>query len=162
MWGSENIWLVALCGLSSLVGSVLYMLGGTAGWGLLTRRLGGASALTLGANVAAVVLGVWSWQYLFLLPLLWGGFALPYGASTTIEKVIKRLIFALGVTASCFMGVWAHNFSGSSWIVFGLAVVTGLGSIVLGVINPLVDATAEQFLICGLLTMYVPFLPFCK
>ena len=161
-WGTEYVWLISLAGFCGFLANVLYMLGGTAGFGLLTRRAWGSFVLTFGTNLVAVVLNCWVWQYLLLFPLLWAGFSLGYGSDDIWTKVWKRFIFACGVVASCGIGVWVHNADFPSLVVLGLAFVTGLGSVVLGVVNPWNNAPIEQYIICNLLTMYVITLPFIK
>jgi hypothetical protein len=165
MIGAENWGLVALGGVASLIASILYMIGGT------TMSFGGqkwlrryvASALLAGAaNGIAAFLQVWTWQYLLMWPCLIGGFSLGYSSDTTIGKAIKRLIFALGVLSACMIGVWAVGFTGAAWVVLGLAAVIGAGSVVLGVWNPFNNAPLEQFIICQILTMFVPFWAFIR
>ena len=160
MWGPENVWLVATMGVSSLVGSILYMLGGTSGFGgLWLRRFLGSAAIATGANVGALVLGNWHLPYLLFYVCLAAGFSLGYGADTVIAKVIRRTIFALGVLSACIVGLWATGFTMGGFVITGLATVVGLGSVVLGVVNPTTSA-AEQYLVCQLLTIFVPFWAF--
>ena len=162
MWGPENIWLIALCGLAAFIANVMYMMGGTQGFGLWWRRFLATFILMVAANGAALFMHVWHWQYLLFFPALIAGMSLGYGAKTTGGKIVKRLIFALGVTACCALGAWAHGFGAMSLVICGLSVFTGLTSIVLGVINPFNNAPLEQFLICQVLTLYVPFWAFVR
>jgi hypothetical protein len=161
-WGTEYVWLVALCGGIELIANILYMLGGTAGFGKLTRRAGAAFAATLGANIPAIVLGVWVWQYLLFFPVLFAGMSMGYGADDVLTKVIRRTVFALGVVSACLIGAWISEFSFLSIVVCGLAVFTGAGSIVLGVLNPFNNAPVEQFVISQLLLLYIPWWAFVK
>ena len=155
--GTEGWGLIALGGLLAYVSNVFYMWGGTQGFSKVWRRFIGASVLASTANFIALFMVCWSWQYLLFYPCLIGGFCLGYGGDTTTEKIIKRTIYALGVLSACFFGMWAHSFNMSSIIVFMLAVFTGLSSVVLGVTNPFVSARLEEFMVCQVLTLYIPF-----
>jgi hypothetical protein len=162
MWGTENVILVAIGGFSTFLACVAYMLGGTSGFGLWWRRFLGVFFLGCGTNLVAGMLGVWVWPYLLFFPLLGVGMSLGYGADTTIGKIIKRTIFALGVLSCCVIGMWVHTFSIFSIVIGILALLIGLGSIVLGVVNPFNNAPVEQYLICQVLTLFVPFWGFVR
>ena len=160
MWGTENVWLIAAMGFASFIASVLYMLGGTEGFaGKWLRRFLGSAILAGAANLAAVVMGSWQWPYLLFFVCLAAGFSLGYGADTTAQKILKRTIYALGVLSTCIIGLWVTGFTMGGFVIAGLATVVGLGSIVLGVINPITSA-AEQYIVCQLLTIFVPFWAF--
>ena len=156
-FGTEGWGLVAIAGASSFLANIFYMWGGTEGFGLFWRRFIGSAVLATAANGVALFLGTWAWQFLLIYPFLCIGFSLGYGGDNVFTKVIKRTIFALGVVSSCIAGLWATGFTFGGWIVTGLAVLTGLTSVVLGVTNPFHSAVAEQFLISQVLTMYIPF-----
>ena len=160
--GTENIWLIGILGGMAFVANFLYAVGGTEGFGKYWRRFIGATILGLSPSLGAVLTGVFDWRYLSVIPCLIVGFSLPYGSETTISKIIKRTVFALGVCSACFVGLWITGFSVSGWIVFGLSVTTALTSVALGVLNPFNNAPLVQFLICQVLTLYVPFWPFVK
>jgi len=165
MWGTENWGLVAFGGFLSLVSSILYMWGGTAmSWGgkKWLRRFLGSFVLAVAASVIAVVLTKWDWRYLIIYPCLATGFSLGYGADTTGVKIRKRTIFALGVLTACVVGAWIAGWTASALLVLGLCFVTGLTSVALGVWNPFNNAPLEQYLICQLLTLYVPFWAFVR
>lgn len=165
MWGTENWGLVAFGGSMSLFASILYMWGGTEmSWGgqKWLRRFLGSFILALAASVVAIVLAKWDWRYLLLYPCLWGGFSLGYGGKTTFVKVLKRTAFAFGTLTACVVGAWILQWSVSALVVLGLCFVTGLTSVVLGVVNPFNNAPLEQYLICQVLTLYVPFWAFIK
>ena len=115
MWGQEQIWLIALGGFLSFGGNVLYMMGGTAGFGKWYRRFIGAFVIASSTNIIAAVNGVWAWQYILIFPSLIGGFSLGYGANTTGEKIIKRSLFALGCIFAGIFGLWATGFTGFGW-----------------------------------------------
>lgn len=155
--GIENWIIIAIGGLCSLAASILYMLGGTSGFSKALRRFIASFILALSANIIAVVFHNWNWQLLLIFPCLAGGFSLGYGAYTIKEKIFKRTVFALGVLSACFCGLWSIGFTMFGWVVVGLAFIVGLTSVVLGVFNPFVNAPLEQYLICQLLTMFIPF-----
>jgi hypothetical protein len=163
--GSENIWLPVLGGFSAFIANVLYCVGGTKfgkrGY-LWIRRYLSSFILALSANVIALNLGAWNWKYIMMFPALFLGFSFPYSSKSFWIKIIKRTFFAFGVLSASFVGFWASGFSQEGLIIMFCAVVTGLCSILLGVFNPYVNAPLEQFLICQLLTMFIPFWGFVK
>lgn len=163
MWGSEGWGLVALGGFMAFCANVLYMWGGTEGFGdyaKLWRRLGAAFLLASAVNFIAIAIQSWAWQYLIFYPALFAGFSNGYGGDSTIIKVIRRSLYALGVSAACIAGLYATGFTGMGYLLLGLSVLTGLTSIVLGVVNPFKSARVEEFLICQVLTLYIPFWPY--
>lgn len=162
VFGTENVWLVAGGGFGAFLANVLYMLGGTEGFGLWTRRFLGMSVLALTGNIVALLLGAWLWQYLLFFPILIAGSTLGYGADSTWKKILRRTIFALAISAACLLGAWAHGFTIFSLMIVGLSFAVGLGSVILGVFNPFNNAPVEQFLICQLLTLFIPFWGFVK
>jgi len=165
MWGTENWGLVAFGGFMSFVASVLYMWGGTdMKWGgkKWLRRYLGSFVLACAAWVIAVVLSKWDWRYLLMYPALWGGFSLGYGGDTKWEKVRKRFFFALGSLLACVVGAWIAGFTGAAWAVLIVCFIVGMTSIVLGVKNPYSNAPLEQYLICQVLTLFVPFWAFVR
>ena len=169
MFGPENIWLVAIGGAAALVANILYMIGGSDmdGDGPMTgqkwlRRFIASSILALVANLIAMFMQVWHWQYLLFWPILSIGFSLGYGADTVAERVLKRTLCALAIVSCCAAGAWVHQFTAMSLIVGGLSVFSGIASVVLGVLNPFNNAPLEQFLVCQVLTLYVPFWAFVK
>jgi hypothetical protein len=160
MWGTENWGLVAIGGGASLIANILYQLGGIGNKWL--RRYVAPVILALAANLIALFLGTWAWQLILILPCLIAGFSLGYGASTTAEKILRRTIYAAGVLTACFCGLWATGFTISGWVVFGLTCLTGITSVVLGVLNPFNNARAEEFMVCQVLTLYIPFWAFVR
>lgn len=157
---TENWGLIAFSGVASLVASILYMLGGTVGFTKALRRYGATFFLAVMSNINAIVMGVWSWQFILIYPALIGGFSLGYGASTTGEKILKRTIFALGSLSAIIFGLWGLGFPVMGWLVLGLAILIGLTSVVMGVFNPFNNAPLEQYLICQVLTLFIPFISF--
>ena len=157
MWGTEQWGLVALGGFMAFISNVLYMWGGTVGFGLWWRRFAGSAVLASAASIVAIALGVWTWQYLLFYPFLILGFSLGYGGDDITMKIMKRLLFAFGVLLSCVVGLFITGFSVAGYVVAWLAFLTGLTSVVLGVWNPFKSATLEQFIISQILTLYIPF-----
>lgn len=163
--GPENIWLVALGGFAAFVANVLYAIGGTdmgGGGKKWIRRFVASFILALAANLIALYLAAWVWQYLLIFPCLAFGFSLGYGADTVIKRVIRRTVFALGVLTACIVGAWAVGFSFFAWVIVALALITGITSVALGVINPFNNAPLEQFIICQVLCLYVPWWAFVR
>lgn len=161
-WGVEGWGLVALGGTLGLISNIFYMWGGTEGFTKIWRRFVGASVLATGTNLLAILTGSWAWQYLTFYPLLMIGFSLGYGGDTTIEKIIRRSVYALGVLSCCIMGMWAVAFSTASIVVGILALITGLTSVALGVLNPFKSARLEEFMVSQVLTLYVIFWSYVK
>jgi hypothetical protein len=158
--GPENIWTVAIGGGASFIASMLYAIGGTEmsfGGKKWLRRYLGTFILALSTSVIALILGAWSWKLILIYPCLIGGMSLGYGGDTTGEKLIRRAVFASGVLMACVVGLWYVSFSVNGWIMFGLASFIGLTSVVMGVWNPFKNAPLEQYLICQVLTMFIPF-----
>lgn len=160
MWGPENIWLVAAGGFAALLCNILYMAGGTGfdgkGYKWL-RRFVGAGILGLAANLIAAAVSAWTWVYLLMIPALMVGMSLGYGGETVSEKVLKRVLCAIGILASCIIGCFAIGFTISGLAVLILAFIVGLTSIFMGVWNPFNNAPLEQFIVCQVLTLFVPF-----
>ena len=163
--GPEQIWLIAIGGFSAFLCNVLYMAGGTGfdgkGYKWLRRFLG-SSILGITANAIAMYMHVWVWQYLLMIPALIIGFSLGYGGDTTAEKVFKRTICALGILSACAIGYWATGFTAAGLGVLIMSGIVGATSIYMGVANPFNNAPLEQFLICQVLTLFVPFWAFVK
>lgn len=160
--GTENWGIVAIGGFAAFLANVFYMWGGTEGFGKWWRRFIGATVLALSANLIALFMAKWSWQFILMLPCLIAGFSLGYGGDTTIEKVIKRTVYALGVLMACVAGLYATGFTFWGFVVAGLALITGLTSVVLGVINPFTSARLEEYLVCQVLCLYVPWWAFVR
>ena len=160
MFGAEDWGIVALGGFAAFLANVLYMWGGTEMvWGgqKWLRRYLGSFVLALAASGIAFYLGVWSWKYLLMYPALAIGFSLGYGADTTMGKILRRSVFALGSLTACLVGAWAVGFTGAALLVLGVATIVGMTSVALGVWNPFKNAPLEQFLISQLLCMFIPF-----
>lgn len=130
-----------------IVGCWLYMLGGRSmKW---RRRFIGSLICATAIWVGLLLMGRFKWQALGIYPLLMIGFSLGYGAEVVFEKIIKR---GLIVACLCLSGVlMAYVLGGKAWQILPLQAFIGLGSIYLGVKNP-VQAAGEEFFVCLLLT----------
>lgn len=147
MWGREWVWLVASLGFISLVANVLYMLGGTAGYGLWTRRILASCLLGFGVSFGACVVGRWAWQFLLVTPILFLAMSLGYGGTDPYTKILNRTKFAFFCSLAHLVCLWAIGFTVIGWMVYGLACIGGLLTVFAGVINPWNEATVEQFII---------------
>lgn len=161
-WGTEGWVLVAIGGLLALVSNVMYMLGGTQGFSKLIRRFCASSILAGCACFLALANSSWNWLYLAFFPCLMLGFSMGYGGEELWYKVMRRSVYAFGVLSACVFGAWINSFSASSITVLILAAITGLTSVALGVLNPFKSARLEEFLVCQVLTLYVPFWCYIK
>lgn len=163
MWGPEQWGLVALGGFLAFLSCVLYMWGGTENVptkelaGKFWRRFLASLVLAIDANMIAYFSGTWNPKFLLIWPALIFGFCLPYGGDDTMEKFIKRGVFASGVLLASGIGLWAVAHNGHAYLVLVLQAVLGGVSIILGVFNPFKNAPLEQYLICQVLTLFVPF-----
>jgi hypothetical protein len=130
-----------------LVGCYLYMLGGRSGkW---KRRVFGSLLCSTAVWVGLLLMGRFKWPVLGLYPLISIGFSLGYGADLTLTKIVKR---GLIVAFLCLSGgLLAYILGGKAWMILPLQGFIGLGSVWLGVKNPL-HAAAEEFFVCLLLT----------
>lgn len=162
MWGQEQIWLVALGGAALLMGNILYMMGGTAGFGKWYRRFLGSLIIVSATNVIALINYKWAWQYAAMYPLLVIAFSLGYDADTLWDRLFRRTIFAAACVSVGILGLWATGFTGFGWGILAFQFLVGLGSVYLGTVNPYGNAPLEQLLICSLITMTIPFWPYIK
>ena len=166
--GPEQIWLIGILGFCAFIANFLYAMGGTDMGGSFggqkwLRRFVASSILSTAANGAALYMKDWSWQYLLMYPCLIIGFSLGYGGTDNIGlKILKRTMCALGILTSCVAGLYATGFTNSGWIVTGLAGLVGLTSVIMGVKNMWSSAVVEEFLICQVLTLFIPYWAFIK
>lgn len=160
--GTELLYVVVLGGFLAFLANVCYMLGGTQGMpgGKLWRRYAASFLLTFSVNLTGILILRWAWQYLLIWPLLTVAFHLGYGADTVAGKIARRSIYALAVSSVCFIGLWATGFTVMGWVICGLSIGAGAVSIFLGVINPYTNARVEEFLVCQVLNLFIPFWPF--
>lgn len=145
---------------ASLVGlalaSWLYMAGGRSGkW---KRRFVASFILALTVWLSSIALGNFDWKLLGIYPLLIAGFSLGYGGDTLGIKILRRSIYALGVVGS---GVaCAFILGGNAFWVLPVHVLLGVGSVCLGVKNPLHAASEETF-VCASLNLGLLMYAFC-
>jgi len=137
-------------------------MGGTDGYSKWLRRFISSAVLALSVNIIALVLSNWHWQYILTYIPLCIGFSLPYGTDSLTQKVVKRALFAFGVSNACLICLWATGFTSFGWVLVIMSFIGGLLSIVLGAINPYNNAPLEQFIICQYLTLLIPFWPFVR
>lgn len=158
--GQENIWGISIAFGLLFASVVLYMIGGTAGFGEYNkawRRFVASGLLSANAIMVSFMANSFDWRYFLMFIPIAVGFSLPYGGSSTAKKILQRTIYALGVLGACFVGLWITGFTFFGWVVMALALIIGLSSVVLGVVNPYKNAPLEQGLICLVLNMFVPF-----
>jgi hypothetical protein len=139
---------IALIGmLITAIGCYLYMLGGRSGkW---KRRFIGSIICSTAIWVESLLLGVFNFWQLLAYPLLIATFCLGYGSDILFTKIVKRFIVVLG---SLTVGVlMLLTVGGTSWMLLPLQLLIALGSVWLGVRNP-IPAAAEEFFVCLLLT----------
>jgi len=151
----DIIWLASGSGIGLVIASTLYSIGGRAK--KIIRRLGGALVLALTVNIISGFKGIWTGQLLLILPLLFAGFSMGYGADFVPMKILRRTLYMLGVCASGAIFIW--SFGGNAWWVFIPHIGIGAWSIYLGVRNP-IDAAAEEFFISMLLNLGLCMYPF--
>ena len=137
------------------VGCWFYMLGGRSGkW---KRRFVGSLICSTALWVGLVLTQQFNWWALGVYPLLIGAFCLGYGSDVPLTKILKRMIV---VAATLTTGVlMAVIIGGNAWMVLPLQAAIAMGSVWLGVKNP-ITAAAEEFFVCLLLTQCLMMYPF--
>jgi len=123
------------------------------------RRFIGSLVLATGANVIALWIACWRWEMLLVYPALCAGFSMGYGGDDFMEKLLRRTVYAAGVVGAGFVMVWAAGWSGNAITVLIVQSICGVGSIVLGIKNPL-PAAIEEVMVCIVLTLFIPIYPF--
>jgi len=130
-----------------LVGCYLYMLGGRSGkW---KRRVLGAILCSGAVWTGLLLMGRFKWASFGLFPLISAAFSLGYGSDTLWPKIVKRSLIVAFLCLSGALLAWILG--GKAWMILPLQGFIGLGSVWLGVKNP-VHAAAEEFFVCLLLT----------
>lgn len=152
-------WIGSGSGLGLLIASTLYWIGGRDGTSKLWRRLGGAFILALTVNLSSLFLGNWEIIYLLVFPCLFAGFSMGYGGDNLLAKIIRRTLYAIGVTGSGL--IFAFTIGGAAWGIFIFHAIIGLTSVWLGVRNPF-HAVAEEWAICMVLNLGLIFYPFVR
>ena len=130
------------------IGNWLYMVGGRGQkW---VRRFIGALLCVTAVCVEALWAHVFSFWMLIDYPLTILSFHLGYGSDRLGTKIAKR---SLVVAASLLSGVlMCIVIGGKAWLILPLHAFVGLGSIYLGVVNP-IQAAPEEFFVCALLRL---------
>ena len=154
-----NEYIIGYTAFGSLVGMstacLFYMLGGRDGkW---KRRFIGSLILSTTVCTSALVMHRFSWWLVLTYPALATGFSLGYGGDTTMQKVVKRAIYAGAVMSSGV--VCSVVMQGNAWMVLVPHIGIGLWSIWLGVKNPL-QAAAEETFVCASLSLGLVMYPF--
>lgn len=133
----------------------LYMIGGRAN--KIIRRLGAALVLAVTVNLLSVAMGKWHPLMIAILPSLFAGFSMGYGANVGYLKFVRRLLYCLGV---CSAGaIMALALGGNAWMILPLHIGVGLWTIFLGLKNPTLAASEEVF-VCALLNIGIIIYPF--
>jgi len=151
----EVTYLVGGVGLGLVIASFLYALGGR--HNKLWRRLGSALVLSLTVIIATIFKSLWDIRLLIIFPLLFIGFSVGYGAEHLSFKLLRRTIYALGVSLSGGIFIWILGSKALFILIPHIGV--GLWSVYLGVKNP-IDAPAEEFFVCLLLNAGLCMYPF--
>ena len=122
-----------------------WMLGGRKG--KYKRRYIGSAIQTAGINIISIALGTWVWQFLASVVPEIISRSLGYGGDTTSEKIMRRTVFALGsLGVGCFLA-WGVGFTGKAITILICQAIASVGSIILGVKNPL-PASCEEVFVC--------------
>ena len=159
--------IVGLKGIVALlfvvVACFFYMWGGRdplQPWmGKWIRRFIGSLILASGANLMALWIDCWVWQMLLVYPALCIGFSMGYGGDTFLEKLLRRTAYAFGVLGGGLVMVWATGWAGGAVTLLIVQSICAVGSIIMGLKNPL-PAAIEEVVVCFLLTVFIPFYPF--
>lgn len=127
------------------IDSFFWMWGGRDGkW---KRRFVGSAIQTLGLNIISLILNTWVWQYLITLVSEIVSRIMGYGGDTISQKIIRRLVFALGSLGTGAILAWGLGFSTAAIIVLICQFIASIVSIILGVKNP-VPAAVEEVFVC--------------
>lgn len=139
------------------IASWFYMWGGRSGkW---KRRFIGSLIAASAIWIESLILGVFNFLHLLAYPILITVFSLGYGAEIPLEKIIKRLIVVIG---SLGVGIlMCLTLGGNAWWILPIQVLIAIGSVILGVKNP-IPAAAEEFFVCFLLTFTNIMYPFVR
>ena len=142
-----------LAGLKILLLAVFAYLYGRGGISHnVIRRWIGTAILTAGIVGFSLWQGTFHWLYLAYYPLLSGSLTLPYGASTTWGKILKRFLYGAACATAALPLVFGSPLD-NPWLPFGWHVALCLqASIILGVWNPF-QARDEETLIATFSTI---------
>lgn len=134
----------AVGSLIMIIGCVFYMLGGRSKkW---QRRFIGSMICATAVWLEAYILGVFQWIMLWIYPLTILRFSLGYSPDASQwTRIVKRSIIAVSVAANGL--IFCFALGGTAWVILPLQVFIALGSVWLGVKNP-IPAAAEEFFVC--------------
>jgi len=141
--------------LSLAVSCWLWMRGGRSNkW--IRRYVAGALISTTVIGLC-YVFGIYNPWLLALYATTIVGFSMGYGGDTTKEKITRRVTFVVGNLASglliCFV------LGGNAWDILPLHAFVAMGTVWLGVKNPM-PAAAEEVFVCMLLNSGLIMYPF--
>ena len=148
-------WLASCAGLGVVLASTLYWIGGRSNkW---IRRF--VSPAVICGTICGVSLGMgnFHWAMLAVCPLLSIGYHLGYGGDDVKTKIVKRLYYALACSGSGVL--LAIVLGGNAYWILPIQIAVALGTVYLGVKNP-VYAAAEEFFVSVLLTVGLVMYPF--
>src|SRR3989304_1359942 len=139
----SEIWLgtIPLIGLIIVaIGCWFYMLGGRSNkW---KRRFVGSLICSTAIWVESLLLGTFNYLHLLVYPILAITFSLGYGSSILLVKILKRSIVVMG---SLVVGIlMCLTIGNEAWLILPLQIIVAIGSIWLGIKNP-IQAAPEEF-----------------
>ena len=140
---------LAVAGLAvCVIDSFFWMWGGRKG--KYKRRFIGSAIQTAGINVLSILVGSWCWQFLASIVPEIISRSLGYGGDTLKEKILRRTVFAIGsLGVGCFLA-WGVGFTGKAITILICQAIASIGSIILGIKNPLPAAVEEVFVCISL------------
>jgi hypothetical protein len=134
--------------------ATLYWVGGRAGTPKWIRRIAGG---LLVAGVTVIIAAVKHTLVPLMLPILVSlpaALSMGYGGDTTFEKILRRGLFGLCVSANI---LWVALPLGHLDIAIYQIILGTSASIFFGVRNPFNDASKEEAVIGGLCILLIPF-----
>lgn len=155
MTETVQVVLTAVVWYSVATFALLYSIGGRAGTSKSIRRIWGG-LLIAGATVAlSKVASTYEPLMLLSLVTLPASLSLGYGGDSTTEKVWRRGLFGLAVSANAL--IFAIPLGMVSVAIF--QIILGVSaSIFFGVTNPFRNAPKEEAVIGGLCVILIPFI----
>ena len=123
----------------------MWMLGGRSG--KYRRRYIGSAIQTAGINAISLLLGTWVWQFVASVVPEIISRSLGYGGDTLKEKIMRRTVFAIGSLGVGVFLAWGVGFTGKAITILICQAIASVGSIILGVKNPL-PASCEEVFVC--------------
>lgn len=150
--------LAGLSGVALVLSSWLWSIAGRDGTPKALRRFGSTGIMAATVMCLCIVMGLWSWWMLLTYPVMLVS-CMGYGGNSFIEKVIRRVLFALAITSVGIL--YALILGGNAWWVYALHIGVAAWTVYLGVKNP-VYAAAEEFFIAFLLYLGLMMYPFIR